>query len=212
MMNFSNPTGSLAEPKKPSGRYGMQGIVQGASVQAGQTPVCCPDNKGAENPQAHSRSNFKQSVDNLLNTLRTGIESILERINQGNEGEGGVLNIGPVKIDDASITALANQIGVAFETQVSRVITAINEAVSGASEGATATDITGRIEHNLRVNHNGTINVDSDEVINQIMPDLKSYVRDQLMRSANGNPAPPSPTKNTGTGTQKGFKGTPYGL
>ena len=64
----------------------------------------------------------------------------------------------------------------------------------------------------LFVNHNGTINVDADEVINQIMPDLKSFVRDQIMRSANGNPAPPSPTKNTGTGTQKGFKGTPYGL
>ena len=161
--------------------------------------------RDAENPQTFNLNNIERLIDNTIEKLKFGVESILEQVqeNTGNEQADQTLDIGPVKIDDASINALASQFNVSMEAQISRLIAVVREAAAGAGEGASASEIMGNIQHKLSVTHNGNISGAAGDVIKQIWPQIESYVQQQLTRTANGNPMQPRPPQNTGQGTQE---------
>ena len=76
----------------------------------------------SENPQTFNEINIQQSFNNLIDSLKTGIEDIVTSISENNETNNQILDIGPVKIDESSINALTEQFGASMEAQISRLI------------------------------------------------------------------------------------------
>ena len=161
-----------------------------------------PAPASVENPQSFNEFNMTQAIDNLIDGLKIGIQDIVTSIGESQEQNNEILNIGPVKIDEASINSLAAQFGISMEVQISRLIEVVREVATTMGEGASVAEIMGTIQHKLSVTHGGNLNVNADDAVKQIWPRVQSYVEQQINRQQQGGEFIPTPTQNTGPGTQ----------
>ena len=115
---------------------------------------------------------------------------------------GALASIGPLSIDEASITKMTNAITAALATEFGKLIGTLN---TKPQEGPAETSVTGKLDHTHNMNVSGSLNVEAPESLKNLSATVRTEVMKILKKQPGFNGADLAsgapPTSNSGGGT-----------
>ena len=161
-----------------------------------------------ENPTTHKQESLCQEFKSLIDALKGLIPALgigQEKVKEEGQKQPETLTeIGPLRIDETSITKLTEALQSTLTAQFASLIEALNE--NQTEQGTAETTVSGRLDHAHKMDVNVSGKVEAPESMKNLSQQINKIVMDILRKQPGFSGADlasgQSPTNNAEGGTR----------